>query len=358
MTCDCTTPGDRGLRTNESPALMSLSGDGCNTLKVERDRERALRYHMPVPSTILLFGASGRISPAVARYIHLVLPDTKIRLATTKPDRARALAESLPGSVITHADYFNRASLERALDGVEAVFLITPSFIDEVLAMTNFIAAAKASPSLRHIIRIVGDPPGMRLERVPQVLKDFGGGTAIQHLVARDMIERSGLPTTFLNITNTYVDNFRRSAAQIGAGRWVVARDRLIGYVDPMDVGEAAARIMLSRDRRHIHQHFNVDNGEKPRRSSDVAKMIADVIGRPVQLIVSEKQFAEQVGPALDARYGHSRGADFMIEYLRFEEANELTWRQSDFLETTLERPPITLRGWLETNRAIFKHSS
>src|SRR3546814_4491296 len=53
--------------------------------------------------------------------------------------------------------------------------------------------------------------------------------------------------------------------------------DRRHSWVDPAEVGEAAANIIISRDDRHIGQYYDVECGHEVLRFGDVANMFSDV---------------------------------------------------------------------------------
>src|SRR3546814_20579927 len=71
---------------------------------------------------------------------------------------------------------------------------ITPDFIDEQVASSNLIEAVRRVPDFRQIVRILGDPPNMSFNKVPDIVRAFGRGTAIQHLQAKEVLEQSDLP--------------------------------------------------------------------------------------------------------------------------------------------------------------------
>src|SRR3546814_3501636 len=54
--------------------------------------------------------------------------------------------------------------------------------------------------------------------------------------------------------------------------------DRRHSWVDPAEVGEAAANIIISRDDRHIGQYYDVECGHEVLRFGDVANMLSDVL--------------------------------------------------------------------------------
>ena len=94
----------------------------------------------------------------------------------------------------------DKLSLCTALEGIEAVFVITPDFLDEVTAMNNLVGAVNSTGEIKRIFRMIEDPPGLRNEEdVAQVLRDYEFGTATQHLKARKVLSESRLPGHWSN---------------------------------------------------------------------------------------------------------------------------------------------------------------
>jgi len=338
----------------QAPVHTSRARDRSN-ISTEKIPQQFVREPL---SSILVLGATGRIGPAVARHVATTAPGVKLRLVVRSPAAVAELQDRFPTSEVVCADYLDRASLHGAVRGMAGIFVVTPTFLDERSAMTNLVDALAAAGSVRHVVRILGDVLNVPLHRVPQVLRDYGGGTAIQHMTAHDVLESSGLPITYLNIAATYMDNLLRMRSMLRAGQWITPIDRLIGYVDPREVGEIAARLLLSPDSRHVGQRYNVDNGYDLMRNSETARMLSEELGRPVELVVSEQRFIEEMGPRLDRQYGREGGGRYMVEYLKFEEANEVVWRRTDFAEAILGRPPLRLRQWIREHRELLAAGS
>src|SRR3546814_10183609 len=63
----------------------------------------------------------------------------RLRLATSSAAKLDQLRVSFPDCETVVADYLNLDSLNDALKGVRTVFVITPDFIDEPVAMSNLI---------------------------------------------------------------------------------------------------------------------------------------------------------------------------------------------------------------------------
>src|SRR3546814_14251058 len=85
--------------------------------------------------------------------------------------------------------------------------------------MSNLIEAVRRVPDFRQIVRVLGDPPNMSFNKVPDIVRAFGRGTAIQHLQAKEVLEQSDLPVTYLNIASYLMDDLVRWSGPIKSRR-------------------------------------------------------------------------------------------------------------------------------------------
>ena len=302
----------------------------------------------PDEERILIFGASGHIGGPLARFIAYQGYGAALRLATSDETKLQRLRDDFPKSECISVSYLDRAGMARALEGVDRVFVVTPDFLDEKTAMANLVHAAQKGGRVKQIVRIVGDPPGMRLDKISPALRAFGRGTAIQHLQAREVLDASELPVTYLNIAAYLMDDFLRWSGPIRSRRiFLMPFDRVATWIDPGELGEAAARILLSRDDRHLHRHYDLNNGSDLVTFGEVAGIISDVLQEPVKHEASPKVWRELMGERYRALYG-AGADDYFLEYYAFEQRNQFAFHRSDVLQRMLGRTPKTLRAWLE----------
>src|SRR6059036_3424116 len=109
---------------------------------------------------ILVFGASGHIGGPCAEKIRRDSPDAILRLVTHRDEVATELRARFPEAEVVQASYFDLPSLLDAFADVDGCFVVTPDFLDEDVAMTNVVAAARHHGKLRHMVRLVADPIG------------------------------------------------------------------------------------------------------------------------------------------------------------------------------------------------------
>src|SRR5436309_13817371 len=103
--------------------------------------------------TILVTGATGQQGGALARL--LLERGQRVRAMTRKPDSPAARALTGRGAELAAGDFDDRASLERAMQGIDAVFVVaTPAEAGveaEIRQATTVADAAKAA-GVRHLV--------------------------------------------------------------------------------------------------------------------------------------------------------------------------------------------------------------
>ena len=310
--------------------------------------------HKVKPRRIAVFGASGHLGQPLAEHVRANAPDVTLRLVTSVPDKIAALQERFPAAEVVTADYFDEAAMTSVLSGADGVFLVTPNFLDEERAMAIFIRAAEAAGGISHIVRLLGDAPGMTLDRVPEEIRAFiPPGPATQHLLAEHILRQSGLPVTFINCAAYMMDNFKKAIVRPLRERKILTApiDRLNAFIDPRDVGVTAACLLLSDNHRHIGQTHNLDNGHDVMRFSQVAELMSEVFGETITHDASPEGFYRECGERYRKAMTNERAPEYMVRVFEFELENEVMWRRSDVVESIIGRKPKTLRDWLVENR-------
>lgn len=295
----------------------------------------------PIPRSILVFGAAGHIGGPLVHFLHREAPQIQLRLVSRRPDGLDALRRDFPYAEAVHADYFDLASLESAVQGMEGVFVVTPPKMDEGPAMTNLVAALKKADTAVHILRTLALQPMANDRRIPQALRDAEFVVPIQHPIAKQILDESDLPVTYLNLGGTFMDNFFKMKEGLKRERKIIWHERLVPFIDTREIAEVAGRLLLSEDRRHIGQAHILNNGHDLMRFSEAVELMSDVLGEKITHDASKEAFFE----AYSQRFG-ARCAE-LWEFLEYEKANELVWARNDFVERTLGRKPLTLREWM-----------
>ena len=300
----------------------------------------------PIPKTVLIFGAAGRIGGPLASYLTQAAPSVHLRLVSRSEARVDALKSAYPTADVVCADYFDPASLNKAVQGMEGVFVLTPGGTSEAPAMTNLVHALKQADSLIHLIRQIGIQPEANPHRIPQSLREPRLSLPVQHPIAKKILDDSGLPVTYLNCGATFMDNFIYFglSKSLRNEHRLVWPERLIPWIDPREVGEVAGRLFLSDNHRHIGQLHTLNNGQDIMRFGEVAQLMSEVWGIPITHDSSKESFLStyaHIGPRLEELW----------DFFQYEQDNEVVWARNDFVERILGRKPKTVREWLIEHR-------
>jgi uncharacterized protein YbjT (DUF2867 family) len=304
-----------------------------------------------IPAAIAIFGAAGRMGVEVAAYLDYARPDIRLRLLSSSEAGRDSLLARFPDREVLVADYLDRPSLDTALEGMQGVFVVTPSGIDEQEAMTNFIEAAQKADAAEHIVRILGYAPESSVDSIPPYLRD---GDATQHYVAKQLLVESGLPVTYLNVGASLMDNLLFTAPGIRRADTFIWPQREVPLIDVRDLGEAAARLLLSDDRRHIGQFHTINNGQDYPTTSGIAEIMSEVFRRRIVHDGSWEAFDNEYGEMFAKRSGNAGESEYRYRYFDFEYTNWL-WSLNDFAEKLLGREPNTFRSWLQEHRGFFE---
>ncbi|HKS49823.1 MAG TPA: NmrA family NAD(P)-binding protein [Amycolatopsis sp.] len=310
----------------------------------------------PAPEKILLFGASGHVGGPAAATITAAEPAPELRLATSSAEKAAELKASFPSAEVVQADYTDLQSLVSAFDGVDAAFIITPDFrIDERQAVINVSAAAHAAGTQPHLVKLTGVTIGINsINDLRPALRDFPG-PSLQYQQARAVLNASGLPVTFLNCFANYMDDFLTVWGFSLLTRGVLAApyDRSSLFVDPRDVGEAAARLLLQPHSREHDGYVRHITGTERIRFSEVAALMTEVLGVDIAYEDDPQTFKAELGEVFKAQFGPS-ALDWLLAFSENEQKEEVLFIVTDELRHLLGREPRTLREWIEENRHFY----
>ncbi|HEX7276943.1 MAG TPA: NmrA family NAD(P)-binding protein [Acidimicrobiales bacterium] len=212
---------------------------------------------------ILVTGATGTVgSRTVERLVSS--PGVVVRAAVHR----RAAALRVPGVEHVRIEFRDLESLQAAMAGVDAVFLVTPSGPDEAELAVQAVDAA-ASVGVRRLVRLSGfcaeRPHDVQFMR--------------QHLDVERAIAVSGIPFTFVR-PQRYMENFITDhvPGPDGAIRlpWGSAGVSLIATDD---VADFAARVLTSDG--HLGWCYTI-TGPAPITVAQVAAFISAATGRRV----------------------------------------------------------------------------
>ena len=283
---------------------------------------------------VLVTGATGRIGRLVVD--ELLRAGDSVRALAREPDRA-----GLPDSVeIVAGDFSEPSTLDLALDGVSAVFLVwtaPPDTAPDVIARL-------ASHSTRDARRVVYLSAPFRTPhpffQQPNSMRDLHA--EVERLLATTKLEVAVIrPGMFAS------NALHWWAPQIRAGdvvRWPYAAAET-APIDERDVAAVAARILL--DARYAREDCVLTGSESMTQAAQV-HAIGDAIGRQLRF--------EELAPNEFQREGAANWPPGVAEMLLNAWAAALG--QPAFITTAvheiLGRPPRTFSQWAADNAAAF----
>lgn len=281
---------------------------------------------------ILVTGATGTIGSEVLRL--LAARGKAVRAMTRNP----AKVTTTSGVEVVQADFDDPASLQEAVTGVEAVFLLT----------------APETPTPRHdlaMLRAAGLAGVARVVKLSAIgtgeKADHGGTVGAWHLDAERALSASGMAWTLLR-PSTFASNVLFWADAIKAGEPIpnMTGSGRQGIIDPRDVAAVAAEILLSSAAGRTYTL----TGPELLDVADQAACLEQVLRYPVRTVdvplgTARKQM---LGQGMD-----NAMVDTVITAFAWVRAGGNAVLTGDVAQI-LGRPPASFRTWARDHKDAF----
>ena len=280
---------------------------------------------------ILVTGAAGNIGAEIVK-----------RLQARKADFAvmtHASGGAPAGAGETQGDFLDPASLRRAFEGVDTLFLLFPLVPEMPRMAANAVAAAKAA-GVRHIVRSSG--AGADAASPAAITKVHGEIDAL--------VRNSGIPFTLLLPTSFMQNlvNFYGAAIRDGA-LYAPRGDGAMAVIDVRDIADVAVEV-LTHPAAHAGQSYTL-TGPENLTDAQMVSAIARQIGRDVRYVdVPEAAAVDSL-----TRMG---SPPQVIEWLMsLNHVIKQGWAAgvSPVVETITGRPPRNLADFVRENAAAWK---
>lgn len=226
---------------------------------------------------VLVTGATGRVGRAVVDV--LVDAGVPVRALTRRPQEA-----GLPAGVeVVAGDFAVPASLDAALRGVGAVFLVWTAPPATAPAVVGRIA--------QHASRVVflSSP-----HRTPHPFFQQPNPMAVLHADIERLIVEAGLASTIVRpgmFASNVVFWWAEAVRTDGVVRWPYGAAET-APVDDRDVAAVVARTLS--DDRHVGEDYVLTGPESLSQAEQVG-LIGDVLGRPVRFVeLSPEEFRDE----------------------------------------------------------------
>ncbi len=216
---------------------------------------------------ILVTGAAGKTGRAIIQA--LAKSGETVRVLVHRPDQVSAF-HTLSVEDVLVGDLCDSAAVERAVQGVRAIYHIAPNVSsDELTIGKTIIAAAQSADVERFVFHSVLHP---QIEAMPHHW---------QKMRVEEFLFESGLPFTILQPT-AYMQNVLASWNQIIKNAIYPApysAETRLSLVDLNDVAQAAAIVLTEPG--HIGATIELV-GTPAMSQIDIADVLSEQLGRPV----------------------------------------------------------------------------
>lgn len=223
---------------------------------------------------VLVTGATGQQGGAVSR--HLLADGWPVRAMTRNTSSPAALALAEAGAQVIQGDLGNRASLDRALEGVYGVFSF-PNMsqgLEAEIQQGKLVADAAAAAGVQHFVQ--GTVGGAERH------------SGVPHFESKRRIEEHifslGLPATILRPAY-FMENLSWKRTQILDGTYEsmgLDPDKSLQMIAADDIGAFAA-LAFGNPGDYIGRAIELAGDELT--EPQMAATMAEVIGRPVELV-------------------------------------------------------------------------
>ncbi len=290
----------------------------------------------------LILGATGRIVGLAADILYQTSP-ASLRVATSREAGLDALRDRYPGAEVVQADWYDPASLVTAMAGISRLLVVTPDWVtNESIVTPNIIAAAKAVSSIKLVVRMLANPPGGTVNDVPAEFLATGVGAA-HHLVAKPLLDASGLPVCYVNIPAWFMSNLAWfAAAEVKAKRQIgfpAALDAGRMWVSEHDIAAVMAKALMEPVSKHIGKEYFLTSDRYT--FIDIARTFSEQLGEPVAYVDDGSTMLETFG---------DDGYDKLLIYMRTEGSLYDAVPHRETIAELLGRPQQTLGGYIGAN--------
>jgi uncharacterized protein YbjT (DUF2867 family) len=297
--------------------------------------------------TILILGATGNLGRLTATALARAHPEVCLRLSSHREEGRAHLRESFPAAEVVDADWYDESSLTRAVANVDRILVVTPDFTtDETIVTPNLIRAIKSVGKVKQIVRLIAIPPAFTIDDLSEEQLATRCGAA-QHVVAKPLLDASGLPVTYVNAACWIMFNLPWFMSEdVKSTRRLLmpsSTDAARLWVSETDLADIFAKLLTDPVEWHVGREYLVTAGRRY-TFTQVAALLGDVVGEPVAYVDSDSTLRRTMGDSfstLMAYFSHETQAYAGVPVTRV-------------IEELLGRAPMTLREYAELHKDAF----
>jgi NAD(P)H dehydrogenase (quinone) len=239
------------------------------------------------------------------------------------------------------AELTDRAALEKALQGVTSVFVVTghnPQMADQ----QNNVLDAALKAGVKYLVRVSGGRAvvGANAESV------VGRG----HHAIEERLRGSGIGWVILRPGLFMQNTFAQVALIKNESKMVLPtpKDLPIAFIDVRDTGALGARILID-PAPHVGKTYEFTGARTS--YGEFADVFSQVLGKPITCVEATIEQTEQ---ALRARGMPDWLVAHLLSIARITAKGGFSSENTEPIRTIVKRAPITARQFVEDHRSIF----
>jgi uncharacterized protein YbjT (DUF2867 family) len=282
---------------------------------------------------ILITGASGTVGKTVLQEVSRTQSNFRA-MFRSKEEAAKAP----PASQTVLADFSDKRSLRKALDGITAVFLVCAPIPQLVDLESNVLDVCKET-GVHHIVLNSALAAG-----------DFPKSFPSWHRKVEDKLKSTGISFTILR-PNGFLQNivaYNAPSIRVQGAFYASMSDAKVSYLDVGDIAAVAAKALYAG--AHAGKTYEL-HGPEAISNQELAKRISRIAGRTVNYVdIPESAQREamlglgmpewQVTALVDLQQYYKQGGGAKTDGL---------------LKSLIERDPVTLDQYLSANAREFR---
>jgi uncharacterized protein YbjT (DUF2867 family) len=287
--------------------------------------------------TIAVVGATGNTGRAVVKELKALgqNPVCVVRNA----DKAREVLGADAKTAV--AELTDLAALEKALAGVESVFVVTghnPGMVEQ----QNNVLDAALKAGTKYLVRVGGG----RAVAVADSESVVGRG----HAAIEQKLRDSGIKWVILR-PGLFMQNVVGQAASIKNDSKMVlpfAKDMPAAMIDVRDTGAVGARILID-PAPHAGKVYEFTG--KLTSYGEFAEVLSQVLGRPISYVGITPEQAEQ---GMKSRGMPDWLVGHLVTIAKVGAAGGFSTENTTLIDDLVKREPITAKKFVEDHKALF----
>jgi NAD(P)H dehydrogenase (quinone) len=287
--------------------------------------------------TIAVVGATGNTGRAVIKELK-ALGQNPIAIVRNAHKAREVLGAD---AKIAVADLGDKAALEKALQGVDRVFVVTghnPGMVEQ----QNDVLDAALKAGAKYLVRVGG---GRAV-----AVKDSASVVGRGHHAIEDRLKGSGIKWTILR-PGLFMQNLFGQAATIKSDGKIVMpypADSPIAWIDVRDTGAVGARILADPE---PHAGKTYEFTGKRTTNAEFAEEFSQVLGRPIAYVPVT---VEQNEAAMKARNMPDWLVAHLVTIAKLGNSGGFSNENTKPIEDFAKRPPISTKKFVEDHKAMF----